>query len=151
MATQYKERLIMELIEYQELTELSESQVSDIEQIYRAVGWWQDPLDNTWIKDLPQKSSAYVVAVISGKIVGMGRALSDAVSDAYIQDIAVLPAFRHRGIARGIVQKIIARLHARGVDWIGLIAAPGTQELYQHLGFNVMKDFTPMLYKESQQ
>ena len=72
----------------------------------------------------------------------MGRALSDNVSDAYIQDIAVSPAFRKHGIGGEIVRTIIAELRRRGVDWIALVGEPGTERFYRELGFEAKPDHT---------
>jgi aralkylamine N-acetyltransferase len=37
---------------------------------------------------------------VEKKMIGMGRALSDLTSDAYIQDVTVLKAFRGKGIGK---------------------------------------------------
>jgi len=52
----------------------------------------------------------------------MGRAISDGISDAYIQDVTVLSEFRGQGIGTGIVQEILKQLRDDGLQWIGLIA-----------------------------
>jgi aralkylamine N-acetyltransferase len=77
--------------------------------------------------------------------VGMGRAISDGVSDAYIQDMTVGSAYRNRGIGRKILQTILEKLYSDGIRWIGLIAEPGSCSLYSHAGFRQMPDWIPML------
>ena len=77
-----------------------------------------------------------------GRLIGMGRAISDGVSDAFIQDVAVTKAFRRRGIGGEIVRQIAAVLQERGVDWIGLVGEPGTESFYRNLGFEEQKNFT---------
>jgi len=57
-------------------------------------------------------------------MIGMGRSLSDLTSDAYIQDVVVLQAYRGRGIGKKIIEKLITGLKDHGVDWIGLIGDP---------------------------
>ena len=80
-------------------------------------------------------------------MVGMGRAISDGVSDAYIQDVTVLSTYRGRGLGSRIVQCLVAELTRRGIDWVGLVAMPGTASFYEPLGFEPMADFVPMKYK----
>ena len=65
----------------------------EIIALYRAGGWWKDEYDPAEIPRLISGSFAFVVAAEkrSGRAVGMGRVLSDGVSDAYIQDLVVLP------------------------------------------------------------
>jgi hypothetical protein len=36
---------------------------------------------------------------------------------------------------------------SKGFLWIGLIAEPGQDEFYSSIGFEVMKNYVPMLYK----
>ena len=79
-----------------------------------------------------------------GKLVGMGRAISDRTSDAYIQDVFVMKSARGRGVATEIVRRLSLRLRIDGLDWIGLIAADGTWPLYAKQGFAKMKRHDPM-------
>jgi len=120
------------------------ARIADIVRLYQAAGWWQEDYTADFIPPVLKKSFCVIAAFDGQRLVGMGRAISDGVSDAYIQDIAVLPEYRHQGIATRIVQKIIERLRHRGVDWIGLIGAPGTDQLYRRLGFEPMPGYQPM-------
>lgn len=78
----------------------------------------------------------------------MGRAISDKVSDAYIQDVTVLKEYRGRGYGKGIVRHIVAYLKAQKIGWIGLISEPGYERFYNGLGFKQMQDYTPFLLGE---
>ena len=82
---------------------------------------------------------------MGANMVGIGRAISDGVSDAFIQDITVDEVFRRRGIASQIVNALVRRLQEDGLGWIGLIAERGTQDFYVNLGFETMDNSTPML------
>ncbi len=81
-------------------------------------------------------------------MIGMGRALSDLSSDAYIQDVVVLRDYRGRGIGRQIIRTLITCLKEHGVDWIGLIGEPGTHRFYESLGFGPMTGHTPYRLKD---
>lgn len=118
-------------------------------ELYRAGGWWKEGWDPAQIPSLIRSTFLFVVAVHrqSGRTVGMGRAISDGVSDAYIQDLVVLPEFRGRGVGRAIVQRLVSLCLAGGVTWIALVAEPGTGEFYRAMGFCAMEGHVPMLYR----
>jgi spermidine synthase len=78
----------------------------------------------------------------------MGRALSDGVSDAYIQDVTVKKPYRGQGIGTQIIQKLVERLNADGLEWIGLIAEKNSHKFYRRLGFKKMPNSVPMLKTE---
>lgn len=66
--------------------------VDEIVKLYKAGGWWKDNYNKLEIKHLIKDSYAFAVVVYkkSRKAIGMGRLLSDGVSDAYIQDLVIL-------------------------------------------------------------
>lgn len=123
-----------------------------VKRLYQDAGWWEKndetPDGNPWIDTLVRQSFCFVGAFCGAELIGMGRAVSDGVSDAYIQDVVVLKKFRGQGIGAVIIQKIIGFLKTRRIGWIGLIAQPGTQAFYQRLGFTLMEGHTPMLLKK---
>ena len=96
-------------------------------------------------------SSSYVFAIVYDtkikKAVGMGRVISDGRSDAYIQDTIIKPDYRNKGIGKKLVKKLIEYCLESGIRWIGLISEPGSEKFYQNIGFKVMKNYTPMIYK----
>ena len=87
----------------------------------------------------------------TGRAIGMGRVLSDGVSDGYIQDLVVLPGYRKSGIGRMIVSALLAACQAKGLGWIGLIAEPGSERFYLPLGFRQMKGYIPLLYETARE
>ena len=98
----------------------------EIVELYKAGGWWKDYYDPSGLKNLIKGSFAFAVAIdkSSGKAIGMGRLISDGVSDAYIQDLVVLPKYRDRGIGRQLVKVLLDHFLSKGILWIGLIAEP---------------------------
>lgn len=139
------------------LTHPTDSQTEEIVALYRAAGWWQSTgtteSDASHIRDLVSGSHCFLIATLAPasnreeSIIGMGRSISDGVSDAYIQDVVVALSFRGRGIATEIIRRIVDRLQTDGIGWIGLIAERNTQNLYKPIGFLPMADSTPMLKK----
>ena len=121
----------------------------DVVRLYKAAGWWEKHyVAEAFIPPMVKNSACFAGAFDGEHMVGMGRAVSDNVSDAYIQDIVVLPEYRGQGIGGKIVKVLISELKARGVDWIGLVGEPGTGEFYARLGFKPLKGFIPMKLDE---
>ena len=122
----------------------------EILALYRSAGWWHDGEDDpAEISGIIRGSLVFIVAVDrkSGKAVGMGRAISDGVSDAYIQDLVVLPEYRGRGIGKAILLCILEACRERGIGWIALIAEGGSGDFYRGLGFRVEEGDLPMMYQ----
>ncbi len=119
-----------------------------VKRLYQEAGWWQPDDESAdgcaWIDTLVSQSFCFVGAFSGSELIGMGRALSDGISDAYIQDVVVLKNYRRAGIGNKIIEKIIQFLLARRIGWIGLIAEPGTQQFYRELGFSPLEGYTPM-------
>lgn len=122
----------------------------EIVNLYRAGGWWKDCYDKSKLKDLIKGSFVFMVVVEkeTGKTLGMGRVLSDGVSDAYIQDLVVLNSYRGRGIGKELVKKLVEYCRSKGICWIGLIAEPDQDGFYSRIGFKQMKNYVPMKYEE---
>ena len=97
-------------------------------------------------------SFAFVVAsdTTTGHAIGMGRVISDGVSDAYIQDLVVLPSYRGRGIGLQILTLLVNHCKQYGLTWIGLIAEPDSEAFYAPLGFERMPGHIPMIYRSEQ-
>lgn len=116
--------------------------------LYREPGWWQTD-DNPEYLDMVQRiisdSFCFVIAKQGDRIVGMGRAISDGISDAYIQDVTVTGELRGQGIGKGIVKTLVDYMKGKGLQWIGLISEPGYEKFYESLGFKVMQNYTPFL------
>lgn len=53
------------------------------------------------------KSTAYVTARDSGKLVGFGRLLSDGAVISYINNMAVSPEYQQRGIGKAILERLV--------------------------------------------
>jgi len=121
----------------------------DIVSLYKAGGWWKERYNSSGIKPLINGSFAFAVAVEkkSGKAVGMGRLISDGISDAYIQDLVVLPGYRKQGIGKQIVGALLDKCLAEGLLWVGLIAEPGQDKFYTAMGFKQMEKHIPMKYR----
>jgi len=125
----------------------TDSQTDKIIRLYQEAGWWtgQARENPELIRRIVAGSHCFVLAVAEDEIIGMGRAISDGINDAYIQDVTVLPGFQGQGIGTGIVEEILKRLRADGLQWIGLIAGSHSHPFYRKLGFEKMPAATPMI------
>ena len=81
-------------------------------------------------------------AFANGKLIGFARALSDGCSDAYIQDVVVRKDQRGKGIGRQIIRFLEVELRCKGIDWIGLVGEPGTENFYSKLGLKKKPGYT---------
>lgn len=117
----------------------------DVVALYESAGWWRESAaGRAGVAPMIAGSFAFLVAVEDGRAIGMGRAISDGASDAYIQDVVVLPSHRGRGVGAELVARLARRCTERGLVWIGLVAEPGTTAFYERLGFRPLKDYVPM-------
>ena len=118
-------------------------------ELYKEGGWWNEsPDERCNLPVLVENSFCFMVAKNpEGRIIGMGRVISDGVSDGYIQDVIVYKIYRNKGIGKEIVIKLKDFCLKNGLTWIGLIAEPGTKEFYAKLGFSEMVDYKPMILK----
>lgn len=118
-------------------------------ELYRQAAWWEAEDDEALVSAIVAGSHLFLLAIDEGIIVGMGRAISDRASDAYIQDVTVLQSHRHSGVGSRIIEIIAGRLREDGIKWIGLIAEKDSAPFYLSAGFAEMPGSTPMLLKTS--
>lgn len=134
------------MITYTVLVSPTNENIKQITALYRHEGWWsKDADDHDLVRGIIAGSHLFMTATEDDLVVGMGRALSDRSSDAYIQDVTVKKEYRSRGIGTEIIRELVKRLRADGIEWIGLIAERGSHGFYSRLGFNKMSNSIPML------
>jgi len=121
----------------------------EIINLYKSAGWWKDYYDSSKIKYMIKGSFAFAIAIDrnSNKAVGMGRVLSDGISDAYIQDLVVLQDYRGNGIGSKILEALLKYCISKKIIWIGLIAEPGQNGFYSKFKFKTLKRYIPMKYE----
>ena len=131
---------------YTVLVNPTRDHIKQITVLYRNAGWWAKETDEPrQVEGIIAGSHLFVIAKIKNEIIGMGRALSDRISDAYIQDVTVKKKLRGQGIGTTIIGELVTRLRADGIEWIGLIAERGSHGFYSRLGFKKMPNSIPML------
>ena len=120
----------------------------EITELYKTGGWWRDSYDPAGLQALINGSFAFVVAIdqTTGRAIGMGRVISDSVSDAYIQDVVVFNDWRGKGIGKAIIKMLLGYCLDKKLLWIGLVAEPGTKAFYTPLGFKTLPG-EPLVYQ----
>ncbi len=128
---------------------ITSAREDELTRLYKDAGWWKKEYDeNTdFLKSVVRNSACFAGAFHENIMIGMGRALSDLSSDAYIQDVTVLKPFQRKGVGSKIIKKLVTFLKQHHVDWIGLIAKPDTSLFYIKLGFETLKDHVPLRFK----
>ncbi len=122
---------------------------TQIIRLYKDAGWWSPANDRQpeFVDKISENSYCFVGAFCDDEMIGMGRVLSDGISDAYIQDVTVLRDYRRRGIGGRIIAHLLGKLQTDQIEWIGLIGEPGTGSFYKQLGFKKMQGSVPFIYK----
>ncbi len=137
------------MLTYTYLAEPTPNQINEITLLYRLEGWWSKESDDPeMVAQIISGSHCFMIVTKDDVTIGMGRALSDGVSDAYIQDVTVKKSYRGQGIGTQIIQKLVERLNTDGLEWIGLIAEKNSHKFYKRLGFKKMPHSVPMLKTE---
>ena len=129
-------------VQYSIPTDFPPKFLREAARLYCLAGWVDEERHCGFLGAALANSCAVCAAVADGRLIGMGRALGDGVSDAYIQDVVVDPEFRGQGIGGAIVRRLVRELRSRGVDWLALVGAPGTEGFYRALGFHAPAGYT---------
>jgi GNAT superfamily N-acetyltransferase len=78
------------------------------------------------------------VARCDGAVVGLAHLLTDGMVQAHLSLVGVVPAFRRRGIARVLIQRVFER---SGAKWLDLAAAAGSEPFYRSFLFQECTGF----------
>ncbi|MDT8357666.1 MAG: GNAT family N-acetyltransferase [Methanomicrobiaceae archaeon] len=133
-----------------EIRKVTQWDIQEIADLYREGTWWKEEWDPALLPRLIAGSFVFLVAVDpgSGKAVGMGRVISDGISDGYIQDLVIHSGWRGRGIGHAILRRLVSECRDARLSWVGCIAEPGTEEFYYQCGFEPMEGYRPLLHRE---
>lgn len=87
-----------------------------------------------------------VVVHHGDELVGMGRLVGDGAFYHYVQDVAVLPGHRGRGVGDEVLRRLVRRADALSPPkgFVGLFAAGGSEPFYARHGFAVHPGMTGM-------
>ncbi|WP_223067993.1 GNAT family N-acetyltransferase [Paenibacillus caui] len=104
--------------------------------LYQSTGW---DSKGFWTKDIlyeAVKNSWYIVTVYDNdRLVASGRIVSDGYLQCFICEMIVLPAYQHKGIGRGIMDRLLNHCKTQGIRWVQLASAKGKKGFYEKFGF----------------
>lgn len=114
----------------------------ELEQLCDAVGWSRRPLRRV---RRALDNSLLVVGLWRHdprvpRLVGFARCTGDGVLDATIWDLAIHPLYQRSGLGRGMMQVIVERLQAMGVERATLFADPDVVDFYRRQGWTLEPD-----------
>jgi GNAT superfamily N-acetyltransferase len=108
-----------------------------LDDLYTSVGWEPRGVDK-W-NEIIKKSTGVISLKDGSKLVGFGRFVEDG-SVCSFYDGVVHPDYRERGLFTRMHNYGLSQAESRGYNRITLVAEPGTEEMYQHIGYTPVTD-----------
>ena len=109
--------------------------VRDLADLRESVGW--NRMENEY--GSPAMTSYFHIAVYeNNKMVGYIDCVSNGVTDAYIQDLMVHPAYQGRGIGTELMNKMISHLKDKRIYMISVVYEEDLKPFYERFGFSSM-------------
>ena len=106
-----------------------------MKEIYLSVGWMKHT--NEIIRQVFEASNVVALVKVNGRIIGIGRGMTDGVFNAAIYDVVVHRDFQGQGMAKKIVEFLLDRLS--NISCVHLISTSGNEGFYQKIGLKNLK------------
>lgn len=113
----------------------------EVVALYRANAWSSAEKPNELLAAL-RNSHSLITARLSGKLVGIGNAISDGHLVVYFPHMLVHPDHQRRGIGRLMMEELLERY--RGFHQLMLTADGEAVQFYERLGFSRAGRTIPM-------
>ena len=105
-------------------------------KLFESTGWNEEyGLDEEQLHATLLESWYLVAAYHSGRLVALGRTISDGILHALIVDMIVHPDYQNRGVRGALLDQLVERCHASGIRDIQLFCARGKADFYRKHGF----------------
>lgn len=104
--------------------------------LYDACGWVNYTQNPETLMQALENSLCVIAAWDGDRLVGLVRAVGDACTILYIQDILVLPAYRRRGIGSHLIRMLLDRYHHVRQKVLLTDDATDVRAFYESLGFH---------------
>lgn len=101
---------------------------------------WASKRKNQDIKKMLGNLTVFVTIREGSELIGFGRAVTDGIYRALIDDIIVDRAHQKRGLGKVIVENLLEQLD--GIDEIFLNTKPDLEDFYEKFGFIRAKTIT---------
>ncbi|WHY94567.1 GNAT family N-acetyltransferase [Neobacillus cucumis] len=116
-------------------SDFANANLDEIKDVYASVGWTKHT--NAIIRQVFETSNVVAFVKVNGRIIGIGRGMTDGVFNAAIYDVVVHRNFQRQGIAKKIMEFLLDML--RNVSCVHLISTTGNVGFYQKLGLKKLK------------
>jgi len=111
------------------------NKLDEICEVYQSAGWLKH--SNEVITKVFQRSDSVTLAISDGRVIGVGRALTDGVFNAAIYDVVVHLEYQKNGIGSLILSDLLEQL--KDVSCVQLISTTGNEEFYRKHGMKKLK------------
>ena len=89
-------------------SDFTNANLDEMKEIYLSVGWMKHT--NEIIRQVFEASNVVALVKANGRIIGIGRGMTDGVFNAAIYDVVVHRDFQGQGMAKKIVEFLLDRL-----------------------------------------
>ena len=109
---------------------------ADLAGLRASVGWNRMERE---LADPKRVCYRHLCAFDGDKLVGYAEAVSNAVTDAYIQDVMVHPDYQRMGIGTQLMERLLTRLETEGIYMVSVIYGDASlRPFYEKFGFTTM-------------
>jgi ribosomal protein S18 acetylase RimI-like enzyme len=116
-------------------SDFTNANLDEMKEIYASVGWTKHT--NEIITQVFEASNVVALVKVNGRIIGIGRGMTDGVFNAAIYDVVVHRDFQGQGIAKKIMEFLLDKLS--NVSCVHLISTTGNEGFYRKLGLKKLK------------
>jgi ribosomal protein S18 acetylase RimI-like enzyme len=116
-------------------SEFADANLDEIKDVYASVGWIKHT--NEIIRQVFEASNVVVLVKVNGRIIGIGRGMTDGVFNAAIYDVVVHRDFQRQGIAKIIMEFLLDKLS--NISCVHLISTTGNEGFYRKLRLKKLK------------
>lgn len=116
----------------------------EYKSLFESTGWTSSiAISNDVLKMAIDSSWYWVSAFDNGRLVGIGRLVSDGALYAFVCDMIVLPEYQGQGIGKVILKMLKDKCMENGIQRVWLFAAPGRAGFYLKGGFDIRPEDAP--------
>lgn len=122
---------------------------TEFKALYDETGWadwdvdrFESALSGSWVVCAARDDD--------GRLVGMGRLISDGALHAFVTEMIVTEGARGAGVGGQVLARLVDEARRRGVDDVQLFAARGRAAFYERHGFERRPDSGPGMDVASQ-
>ena len=109
---------------------------AEIAGLRESVGW--NPMTYEYKKAL-ENATLYISCYDNNLLVGFINVVSNLSTDAYIQDVMVLPSYQKQGIGMQLVDLTISKLKTMGIQNVSVIFEKSLSCFYSNFGFEIQE------------